>query len=115
MKKSQYPIPGQPVRGSKTGRPIMVIFDLLGRNWAMGIIWHIANGPCTFRKLQSDCESISPTTLNKRIKEFTTAGLVEKTLQGYALTPEGKELYKLLSPVGEWAKKWAKNYSRKVT
>ena len=28
---STLPRPGQPVRGSKTGKPIMALFDLLGR------------------------------------------------------------------------------------
>ena len=106
------PIPGKPVRGSKTGQPIMVIFDLLGRNWAMGIIWHLNNGPSTFRKLQMYCENISPTTLNKRLKELTSAKLIERTLEGYALTHQGKELFNLIAPIGQWAKQWAKkNYN----
>lgn len=104
--KSQ-PIPGKPVRGSKTGQPIMVIFDILGRNWSMGIIWHLKNGPSTFRTLQAYCENISPTTLNKRIKELTLAGFIEKTINGYALTTHGKELFTLIEPIGKWSKKWA--------
>lgn len=110
MKNGNNLRPGQPVRGSKSGQPIMVIFDLLGRNWAMGIVWHLSNGACTFRKLQNLCETISPTTLNKRIKELTTAGFITRTIDGYALTEQGKELFNLLYPVGQWAKKWAANY-----
>ena len=30
----------------------MALFDLLGRRWAMGIIWNLAAGPATFRALQ---------------------------------------------------------------
>lgn len=110
MNYNSQPIPGKPVRGSKTGQPIMVIFDLLGRSWAMGIIWHLNNGPSTFRKLQEYCENISPTTLNKRIKELTTAGLLERTIDGYTLTEQGQELFKLILPLGKWAKQWAKQY-----
>ena len=112
MNKKNQPKPGQPVRGSKSGQPIMVIFDLLGRNWAMGIVWHLSSGACTFRKLQSLCESISPTTLNKRIKELTTAGFIMRTVDGYTLTEQGKELFSLLYPVGKWAQKWAANYPK---
>ena len=110
---STQPTPGKPVRGSKTGQPIMVIFDLLGRSWAMGIIWHLNNGPNTFRKLQEYCENISPTTLNKRIKELTMADLIQRTVDGYALTKQGQELYKLINPLGKWAKLWAKNINTK--
>jgi len=47
------PKPGQPVRGSTTGAPIMALFDLLGRRWAMGIIWNLNQGSSTFRNPQS--------------------------------------------------------------
>ncbi len=109
----KLPIPGQPVRGSKSGQPIMALLDLLGRNWAMGIIWHLYNGPSTFRKLQEYCESISPTTLNKRLKELKESYLIERTLEGYVLTEQGKELFELIEPLGGWARKtWAKNFEK---
>lgn len=105
------PVPGKPVRGSKSGQPIMALLDLLGRSWALGIIWHLANGPSTFRKLQQYCESISPTTLNLRLKELKESHLIERTLEGYALTNQGRELYELIQPLGGWARKeWAKNF-----
>lgn len=104
-----FPTPGKPVRGSKTGVPVMALFDLLGRNWCMGIIWHLYAGPSTFRDLQAYCESISPTVLNKRLKELTTAKLIERTSEGYSLTKKGEELFHMLSPLGKWAKAWAKS------
>ncbi|AEM70052.1 transcriptional regulator, HxlR family [Allomuricauda ruestringensis DSM 13258] len=105
------PKPGIPVRGSKTGQPIMALLDLLGRSWAMGIIWHLYSGPSTFRGLQLYCESISPTTLNTRLKELKDSNLIEKTLEGYALTEYGKELFGLLEPMGSWARhRWAQSF-----
>ncbi len=104
-----FPSPGKPVRGSKTGIPVMALFDLLGRSWAMGIIWHLHAGPSTFRNLQAYCESISPTVLNKRLGELTTARLIERTVDGYCLTKKGEEVYRLLKPLGKWAKGWAKS------
>jgi len=78
------PKPGQPVRGSTTGAPIMALFDLLGRRWAMGIIWNLNQGSSTFRNPQSNCQSkagtISPSILNRRIKDLQEARLVERTL-----------------------------------
>src|SRR5208282_722599 len=32
------PKPGSPVRGSRTGRPLMALLDLLGRRWALRIV-----------------------------------------------------------------------------
>ncbi len=106
----KFPTPGQPVRGSASGQPIMALLDLLGRNWSMGIIWHLNSGPNTFRGIQAYCESISPTTLNKRLKELTTAGFIQRTVDGYSLTHQGKELYEHIYPLGHWARKWAENF-----
>ena len=97
-------------RASKSGQPIMLLFDLLGRRWAMGTLWTLCKvGPCTFRKLQEHCGSLSPTFLNTRLKELRSAGLVENTDMGYAATPEGRELYELLVPLGQWSRNWQDN------
>ena len=84
----------------------MAAFDLLGRRWAMGIIWNLSKGPATFRSLQEHCETISPSILNSRIKDLHEAGLIEKTAQGYALNPLGEELYALLQPLADWSVRW---------
>ena len=101
------PCPGKPVRGSKSGVPIMALFDLLGKNWAMGIIWNLQEGSYTFRELQNRCESISPTILNTRIKELRAADIVERTNDGYQLTIRGKDLMELLRPFGDWSRVWS--------
>jgi DNA-binding HxlR family transcriptional regulator len=101
------PTPGHPVRGSKTGKPIMALFDLLGRSWALGIVWQLSNGPMTFRQLQDSCEQMSPTILNRRAKELMASGLMERGDQGYQLTATGSELFKLLKPLGPWSQRWA--------
>ncbi|HBE77999.1 MAG TPA: transcriptional regulator [Firmicutes bacterium] len=102
------PIPGKPVRGSQSGTPIMALFDLLGRHWTMGVIWNLQNAPSTFRELQDRCESISPSILNSRIKDLREAGIVERTLDGYQLTPRGLELIELLLPFKQWSLVWSK-------
>lgn len=104
---SEIPIPGRPVRGSRSGAPIMALFDLLGRRWAMGVLWTLcASGGLTFRELQARCESISPTVLNARLKELREAQLVEHDGAGYRATALGQELYGLLRPLGAWSRAW---------
>ena len=102
------PRPGQPVRGSRSGAPVMALFDLLGRRWAMGVLWTLADtGPATFRALQEACETISPAVLNARLKELRLAGFVERTDDGYAVTRLGKDVYERLVPLGRLAEDWA--------
>lgn len=105
-KNINIPMAGQKVRGSKTGQPIMVLFDLLGRRWAMGIIWNLNASTCTFRELQAKCNGLSPTVLNTRLKELRAANLVEKATKGYALTNQGEALFALLEPLGDWSYDW---------
>lgn len=108
---SEIPKPGEPVRGSRTGKPIMALFDLLGRSWALGVIWQLAQvhqeGGVTFRDLQARCEGVSPTVLNKRLKELTTCQIIERGPAGYQLSATGLELFDLLEPFGGWSMRWA--------
>jgi DNA-binding HxlR family transcriptional regulator len=108
----KFPTPGQPVRGSRSGAPIMALFDLLGRHWAMGVVWNLHEGACTFREIQSRCETVSPTVLNKRLAELRAAGLIERTDEGYALTTDGERLYAMLVPLGAWSKAWARRVQK---
>lgn len=103
------PRPGERVRGSSSGAPIMALFDLLGRRWAMGVLWTLCEtGPATFRALGEKCDSISPTVLNVRLKELQAAGFVERSTGGYVATELGRRLYEQLVPLGETAKLWAR-------
>ena len=96
------------VRGSRTGRPIMVLLDLLGRRWVLRIVWELREEPRRFRELQ-DAIGASPTIVNSRLAELREAKLVELDADtGYRLTALGKELLRLFLPLHVWADKWAK-------
>jgi len=97
------------VRGSRTGRPIMVLLDLLGRRWALRILWELRDGPLSFRALRKACGDLSPTVLNARLRELRDAGIVELgEAEGYRATPIAEELREILVPLDEWAKRWAR-------
>ena len=100
------PLPGRPVRGSVTGRPIMALLDLLGRRWALRILWELRAGEPTFRELQQRCDAVSSSVLSGRLRELGEAGIVAHTGQGYALTPAGRDLLARLGSLNEWANQW---------
>jgi DNA-binding HxlR family transcriptional regulator len=96
------------VRGSRTGRPIMVLLDLLGRRWTLRIVWELREEPRRFRELQ-DSIGASPTIINTRLAELREARLVELDPDsGYRLTALGEELLRLMLPLHVWSEKWAK-------
>lgn len=96
---------GASVRGSKTGRPIMVALDLLGRRSTLRILWELRAEPLTFRGLQAACETNS-SLLNTRLAELRALGLVEHDESGYGLTDEGRRLSAALIPLNDWARQW---------
>ena len=105
--------PGSPVRGSRSGRPIMAVLDLLGRRWALRILWELRGGPLSFRKLRAQCGGISPTVLNARLGELRDAGIVDaREGTGYRLTRVGAELLNAISPIDAWSKRWAARLAR---
>jgi DNA-binding HxlR family transcriptional regulator len=107
VKPPSIPIPGKPARGSETGRPIMALLDLLGRRWALRVIWELRDGPLLFRALQERCEGMSSSVLNQRLGELRAAGIVESGDGGYRLTEEGRRLKEVYPPLSEWAERWA--------
>ena len=101
-------LPGRPARGSKSGRPIMALLDLLGRRWTLRIVWELREEPRRFRELQ-DLIGASPTIVNTRLAELREAKLVElDEAVGYRLTALGNELLRLFLPLHVWSEKWAK-------
>lgn len=103
------PKPGRQVRGSRTGRPIMAVLDLLGRRWALRVIWELRDDTLTFRDLQARCDSMSPSVLNQRLGELREAGVVKVMPGGgYRLTREGISLLYALAPLDDWAKRWGR-------
>jgi DNA-binding HxlR family transcriptional regulator len=101
------PRPGSPVRGSTTGRPIMAAMDLLGRRWALRIIWELRTGPVGARALLARCQGLSSSVLYQRLTDLTTSGLITAATNGYQLTPLGASLGQALAPLDAWASAWA--------
>jgi len=106
----QTPLPGKPVRGSRTGRPIMALLDLLGRRWVLRILWELHAEILGFRALQERCERMSPSVLSQRLRDLTRARIVEQDERGdYRLTAPGAHLLSALLPLHKWAEDWAKS------
>ena len=100
--------PGSPVRGSSTGRPVMVLFDILGQRWTLRILWELRDERSTFRELRSRCEDVSPSLLNRRLKSLRALRLVDHTEDGYGYTRLGTELGVQLAQLNRWSNRWAK-------
>jgi DNA-binding HxlR family transcriptional regulator len=97
------------IGGSRTGRPIMVLLDLLGRRWALRILWELREQTLTSRSLRAACDEASPTVLQARLSELRENGFIELLpSSGYRLTDTGRELQDHLLPLHRFAERWSK-------
>src|SRR3954465_8320368 len=96
------PRPGKAVRGSTTGRPIMVALDLLGRRWTLRILWELRDGPLGFREPQARWDGRSSRVRRTRVGELVEHRLLEQG-DSYSLTAIGYELGDAIAPLSRWS------------
>ncbi len=100
---------------SRENAAMGVLLGLLESRYAIRVLWALRDGHAqTFRLLQDSVGSITPNTLNTRIKQLREAGLVEHDRQGYALTAVGSDLLKRLAELPAFAVKWASSQAKKT-
>lgn len=86
----------------------MALLDLMGRRWALRIIWELRDGPLTSRALRAACDEASPTVLQTRLSELREAGLIDHAAgRGYGLTALGGEFLRVSQPLYGFADRWA--------
>ena len=85
----------------------MALLDLLGRRWALRVVWELRAGPMPFRALQQRCDGMSSSVLNQRLAELGGAGVLERCDGGYRLSAEGQRLLEAFEPLHSWAERWA--------
>jgi DNA-binding HxlR family transcriptional regulator len=102
------PPPGSQVSGSSTSRPLMKALDLLGRRWALRILWELRVRPLGARSLRAQCDDMSSSVLYERLGDLVEAGLVlQNEERDYELTALGREVGDAIEPLSKWAERWA--------
>ncbi|CRZ17228.1 helix-turn-helix transcriptional regulator [Mycolicibacterium neworleansense] len=88
----------------------MAAFDLLGRRWAITVLWELRGDPVGFRDLRRSLAGISSSVLSTRLRELTAVGVAETVAdRKYRLTPIGIELLYALAPLKAWSRNWAQH------
>jgi DNA-binding HxlR family transcriptional regulator len=93
----------------------MAALDLLGRRWALRILWELRHGPVPARELQARCDAMSSSVLYQRLAELSDAHLVRQGDGGsYELTQIGAGLAAALDPLDAWARRWQRDLRRRA-
>lgn len=84
-------------------RPVESALELLGRRWALRLVWELRRSPLGFSELRRRT-GISPSVLSARLGELTGAGILERDGVGrYRLSGPGRELARVLYELNRWA------------
>ncbi len=99
---------------AKENAAVGQLLELLEARYALRVLWALKDGhPQTFRLLQDSVGSITPNTLNTRIKELRAAGILTHGNDGYTVTTLGADLLKRLNELQAFAAKWSASQVKK--
>jgi len=84
-------------------KPIERALELLGRRWALRLVWELRRSTLAFSELRQRT-GISPSVLSARLAELVDAGILERDAgRRYRLSGRGRELARLLYELNRWA------------
>jgi DNA-binding HxlR family transcriptional regulator len=84
--------------------PLLELFEVLGRRWALRVLWELKDGGLTYRELAARVQGMSTSVLTDRLRELRAAGLAEHERgTGYRLSSHGRDLVAHLEQLREWA------------
>lgn len=95
---------GQGSEAAGSHDAVLDLFDLLGRRWALRIIWELGTDGLTYRELATRIPDMSTSSLTQRLRDLRAAHLVEHERgSGYRLTSLGADVLARLQGLQEWA------------
>ncbi|GAB2848226.1 winged helix-turn-helix transcriptional regulator [Lentzea nigeriaca] len=87
--------------------PIVRAVEVLGDRWTLLIVRDMLIGASRFNEISRGLPGLSRALLSGRLRQLATAGLVERTGDGYALTPAGEALRPLVFGLADWGARYA--------
>jgi DNA-binding HxlR family transcriptional regulator len=84
-------------------RAVESVLDLLGRRWALRLVWELRRSTLSFSELR-ERTGISPSVLSARLGELVDADVLERDAgRRYRLSGRGRELARILYDLNRWA------------
>ena len=84
-------------------RAVEGVLDLLGRRWALRLVWELRRSTISFSELR-ERTGISPSVLSARLRELVDSDVLERDVgRRYRLSGRGRELARILYELNRWA------------
>ena len=95
--------------------PVALASEVLTQRWTLLILRELMAGSSRFNDIRRGVPRISASLLKSRLETLEYADIVERRqgkgrdFQEYFLTDAGEELRNVLSQIGEWGQRWARD------
>lgn len=98
--------------------PVALACETLTQKWTLLIVRELCAGSSRFSDIRRGVPRISATLLKQRLDALEHAGIVtvrpaKAGAHEYALTEAGAELKTVLSSIGAWGQRWARDIERR--
>lgn len=87
--------------------PIVRAVEVLGDRWTLLIVRDMLVGASRFNEISRGLPGLSRALLSRRLRQLANAGLIERTGDGYTLTPSGQALRPLVFGLADWGARYA--------
>jgi DNA-binding HxlR family transcriptional regulator len=95
--------------------PVALASEVLAERWTLLIVRELLAGAHRFNDIRRGVPRLSGTLLKQRLQTLENAGVVERKSVGgsrspdYSLTHAGLALKPIVSGIGEWGQRWARD------
>ncbi|MFF1610619.1 winged helix-turn-helix transcriptional regulator [Amycolatopsis sp. NPDC058278] len=91
--------------------PSWAVLDLIGERWVPTVLNALAPGPMRFTELKKAVDGVTAKALTETLRTLEQDGIVDRVETAlakpprvdYSLTPLGRSLFEVVTPVREWA------------
>ncbi len=95
--------------------PVALASEVLAERWTLLIVRELLAGARRFNDIRRGVPRVSATLLKQRLQALERAGVVERKTSGarhgpeYTLTEAGMSLRPVVTSIGEWGQRWARD------
>lgn len=89
--------------------PLALASEVLTEKWMLLVLRELSTGSTRFNQIRRGVPRMSATLLKQRLEMLSRAGVVEQRDGNYILTDAGAELKPILSAIGTWGQRWARD------
>lgn len=106
-------------KGKVYYNPVQLVMEQIGGTWKAPILWRLKENTFRYGELRKDIPHISDKMLTTQLRELEADGYIHRKVYAvvppkteYSLTPQGKDILKLITKIRNYGLKMMENNSK---